>query len=182
MRKSLTTWSTQISKNVGPSFGRSAGFEANFFKRGSKQTIDARNFQSDFPSTKMKPEIRSGRNYREIGPGQSCLRQPSRKFGTHLSKPVVSSRRDAIFLARPELPRKIWPWNILGQILTKDRQNYIKSCQLGMTFFQAACLYGKKENGLFPKHMACIFQWCFANQKILGGVFKYGLPDMAFQT
>ena len=27
--------------------------------------------------------------------GAACLRQPSRKFGTCLSKPVVSSRRDA---------------------------------------------------------------------------------------
>ena len=59
--------------------------------------------------------------------GQSCLRQPSRKFGTYLSKPVVSSRRDAkfcvssrrdaIFWAWPEFPRKMRARNILGHFL-----------------------------------------------------------------
>ena len=56
------------------------------------------------------------------------MRQPSSKLGTHLPKPVVSSRRDAkfcvssrrdaIFWAGPEFPRKIRARNILVQILS----------------------------------------------------------------
>ena len=67
--------------------------------------------------------------------------------------------------------------------------------KLACHFFQGACSSGeKKENGLFPKHMACIFQCFFANQKPSEGSSnmafqmalqtwpsRHDLPDIAFQ-
>ena len=98
--------------------------------------------------------------------GQWCLGQPSRKFGTYLSKPIVSSRRDAkfcissrrdaIFWAGPEFPRKMRPRNILGQILTKHCQQYLIFSNLVCHFSRVRVVLGKKENDRFPKHMAYI--------------------------
>ena len=102
------------------------------------------------------------------------MRQPSSKLGTHLPKPVVSSRRDAkfcvssrrdaIFWARPEFPRKVRARNILAQIWSnfdeKSTKFDKKSSIWHAVFPGCVFLVGKKENGLFPKHMAWFESAC----------------------
>ena len=112
---------------------------------------------------------------------QRCLRQPSRKFGHYLSKPVassrrdakfcVSSRRDAIFWAGPELPRKMRPRNILVIFLSKDDQKSLKIWpgrhvqNLGVAFF----LEKKRRRQPTPEHMGFF----------LSGKIQDGLHGMA---
>ena len=50
---------------------------------------------------------------------------------------LVETRRHN-FLARPKLPRKMWPRNMLGKILNKIRQKYVNVCQFDMPFVQGA--------------------------------------------
>ena len=103
------------------------------------------------------------------------MRQPSSKLGTHLPKPVVSSRRDAqfcvssrrdaIFWAAPEFPRKIRARNILVQLLSffaqKSSAFNQKSSIWHAVFPGCVFLLKKKENGLFPKHMAWVESACY---------------------
>ena len=95
----------------------------------------------------------------------------------------VETRRH--ILARPELPRKMRARNILGHFWTKNRENNARFRQIGIAFFQGACFMWKKKWPVSEAH-GLYLPMVFCQSKILGGVFKYGLPDglpdMAFQT
>ena len=129
------------------------------------------------------------------------MRQPSSKLGTHLPKPVVSSRRDAkfcvssrrdaIFWAGPEFPRKMRARNILLQILTffdqKSQKNDKNSSIWHAVFPGYAFLPEKKKKMFFSEAHGVVrvrlLPWpsCLPDEQN-HGPSRQDLPDMALQN
>ena len=79
--------------------------------------------------------------------------------------------------------------NVLAQILTNNYPNYIKFGQLGVPCFQGACFSEAKTRKWLVSEAHGLYTptfFCQTKIVIVGGSFKYGLPDalseMAFQT
>ena len=69
------------------------------------------------------------------------------------------------------------PRNMLGLFLIKNHQTYRFFRQFGMPFFHGACFL---ENGLFPKHLASVFQCVLPDKNRWRGL-QMRPSNMAFQ-